>query len=100
MRTAARVDANHGEICEAYRAMGFSVANTFQLGKGFPDIAVAKWGMTDLVEIKDGSKTPSKRKLTPDEIEFHNNWHAKVWVIESVNDVIEHAADFRRRWEV
>ena len=99
MRWDSRVDANHGEIREFYRALGFSVANTFQLGKGFPDIVVAKWGITDLVEIKDGEKPPSKRTLTDDEIEFHQKWNAKVFIIESIDDVLKHHEDVKRRWD-
>ena len=100
MRRAARVDANHGVIREAYRLLGCSVADTFQLGGGFPDMVVAKFGITDLVEVKDGSKPPSARKLTDDEMQFHNKWNAKVWIIESVDDVLAHVEDITTRWEM
>lgn len=98
MRRAARVDANHGQIREAYRALGCSVADTFRLGDGFPDLVVAMFGITDLVEVKDGNKPPSARKLTEDEVVFHNNWNAKIWIIESVDHVLLHVEDIRRRW--
>lgn len=98
MRRAARVDANHGVIRDAYRRLGCSAADTFRLGDGFPDLVVAMYGITDLVEVKDGDKIPSKRKLTDDEILFHNNWNAKIWIIESVDDVLSHVEDIRRRW--
>jgi hypothetical protein len=99
MRRAARVDANHAEIRETYRRLGCSVADTFTLGKGFPDLVVAKFGITDLVEVKDGSKPASARKLTDDEIKFHNAWFAKVWIIKSVEDVLAHVEDIKRRFD-
>lgn len=98
MRRAARIDDNHPEIRRAYRHLGCTVLDTFQLGKGAPDMIVSMYGINDLVEVKDGSKPPSARKLTPDEIDFHNAWNSKVWVIESVDDVVKHVEDIRRRW--
>ena len=88
MRTAARTDGNHKEIMAAFRKLGFSVKDVSQL-KGFCDLAVARNNCTYLVEVKDGQKPPSKRRLTPEENEFHNNWNDKVYVIESLEDVIE-----------
>lgn len=98
MRRAAKVDANHGVIREAYKAHGFSVLDIYQL-KECADIVVAKYGICDVVEVKDGRKVPSKRRLTEGEIKFHQSWNAKVWVVESVEDVMAHAADVQRRWD-
>jgi hypothetical protein len=42
-----------------------------------------------LVEIKDGSLPPSKRKLTPDELKFHADWRGKVVVINNIDEVVE-----------
>lgn len=99
MRRAAKVDDNHAEIRRAYRHLGCTVKDTHMIGQGFPDMIVALFGFNELVEVKDGSKIPSKRKLTPDEIEFHNTWNSKVWIIESVDDVVRHVEDIRKRWE-
>jgi hypothetical protein len=38
MRRAAKIDANQPELVKELRKLGFSIAFTFQLGKGFPDI--------------------------------------------------------------
>lgn len=38
-----------------------------------------------LIEVKDGSKAPSKRKLTADQAEWHKRW--PVAVVERVEDV-------------
>lgn len=97
MRRAARTDDNHAEIREAYRRMGASVLDTFVLGHGAPDMFVAMFGITDAVEVKDGSKPPSRRGLTDDEKRFHEYWAAKIWIIESVDDVCDHIDSMRRR---
>jgi hypothetical protein len=41
-----------------------------------------------LVEIKDGNKIPSKRKLTPDEQKWHDEWRGQKVIVESVEDVV------------
>jgi hypothetical protein len=74
MRYAARVDANHTEIVGALRAAGATVHSMAALGGGFPDLLVGHAGKTALIEVKDGAKIPSKRKLTPDQQDFHANW--------------------------
>ena len=50
---------------------------------------MGKFGFTTLVEVKDGKKKPSDRKLTPDEEEFHREWLGSIAVIESIDDVLE-----------
>lgn len=88
MRRAAKVDANQTEIVKAFRELGCSVAITSHLGKGFPDMVVGIMGRHNLlVEVKDGAKPPSKRKLTPDEQEFKDNWTGQYCVVESIEDV-------------
>jgi Holliday junction resolvase len=83
---AARTDHNQTEIVNALRKLGCSVAVTSALGKGFPDLVVGWRGRNYLLEIKDGKKTASKRKLTPDEQKFHDFWLGEVKVVESVDD--------------
>ena len=41
-------------------------------------------GRTWLVEIKDGDKYPSQRKLTEAQVKFHAEWQAKIYIIETV----------------
>jgi hypothetical protein len=66
MRRAAKVDGNHGAIVEALRKLGIWVRSTAALGDGFPDLLV--WfRQFHLIELKDGAKPPSARKLTPAE---------------------------------
>lgn len=87
-RRAARVDANQKEIVLALRKAGYSVTPVHTVGDGFPDLAVGKYGRTWLVEIKDGAKPPSKRKLTPDEEKWHLNWQGAAIVGTSPEDII------------
>jgi hypothetical protein len=58
------------------------------LGKGFPDIIVGYRGVNLLVEIKDGSKPPSKRQLTSDELVWHDDWRGQVAVVESIDQAL------------
>ena len=67
MRRAAKIDANQNEIVDALRLAGASVAITSAVGDGFPDLVVGYEGENYLLEIKDGKKSPSKQRLTPDQ---------------------------------
>lgn len=64
------------------------------VGDGFPDIVVGRYRQNVLVEIKDGEKPPSKRALTPDEIEFRDGWLGWYEVVESEFDVDRVCAEF------
>ena len=41
-----------------------------------------------LIEVKDGAKPPSARKLTPDQVKFHHDWCGQIAVAESVEDAL------------
>ena len=73
-RRAARVDANQAEIVAAMRAAGATVVSLAACGAGIPDLLVGRSGKTALVEVKDGSKPPSERRLTPDQLRWHGSW--------------------------
>jgi len=79
----AKVDANQADIVEALRAAGCFVQSLAGVGKGNPDLLVGSEGKWFLLEVKDGSKSPSGRKLTDDEISWHRkaNQYAPVWVV-------------------
>lgn len=74
MRRAAKIDANQPAIVAALRALGAFVQPLHTVGQGCPDLLVAFRGQTLLVEVKDGSKPPSARALTPDQKMWHANW--------------------------
>lgn len=83
MRTAAKVDANQAEIVADLRAAGASVQPLHAVGKGCPDLLVGHRGRTVLIEVKDGNKPPSARKLTPAQVEWHSSWRGQVAIAEN-----------------
>jgi hypothetical protein len=90
-RRARRVDANQPAIVEALRSVGWHVEVTSHAGEGFPDLTAAKGGRVVLIEVKDGRKPPSARKLTDDERKVHAAFKAKgvdVAVVESIEDAV------------
>ena len=89
MRQRARKDGNQDLIVKDLRNMGASVAITSQLGGGYPDLTVGWCGKTYLMEVKDPTQVPSKRKLTPDEEKWHKAWAGHVSVIETTLDALK-----------
>ncbi|SPA44622.1 hypothetical protein [Cupriavidus taiwanensis] len=88
MRRAAKVDDNQAEIVKALRQIGATVQPIHQIGKGCPDLLVGWRGMNTLLELKDGRKPPSARKLTQDEVDWHETWRGQVAVVETVEEAI------------
>ena len=89
MRRAAKVDANQTEIVKALRQVGASVQSLAATGKGVPDLLVGFRGKNLLLEVKDGGKVKSDRKLTPDQVEWHQGWRGHVAVVESAEQAIK-----------
>lgn len=71
---AARIDANHEQVVLALRTAGATVQSLAAVGQGVPDLLVGFQGKTLLMEIKDGRKTPSERRLTEDQLKWHGAW--------------------------
>lgn len=88
MRTAAKVDANQPEIVAALRRVGATVQPLHAVGRGCPDLCVGWRGATFLLEVKDGAKAPSKRKLTDDQVDWHDGWKGQVAVVCSVEEAL------------
>lgn len=87
---AARVDANQGAVVDALRAIGCKVYVSSSFGQGFPDLICGYRGRLMLLEVKDGAKPPSARKLTPDQVKFHADWTGlPLYVVASVEEAIE-----------
>ena len=74
MRRAAKVDANQEQIVETLRAVGATVQTLAAVGKGVPDLLVGYQGKTLLLEVKDGRRPPSERRLTEDQLVWHGAW--------------------------
>lgn len=93
-RYARRTDANHGEIVKTFRALNASVVSLAAVGAGVPDLLVAYRRETILVEVKDGAKTASQRKLTPAQKKFHATWGGLIVVLTSKSDVYDLMANW------
>ena len=89
MRRHPRLDDNQESVVMALRKAGCTVLSLATIGKGCPDLLVARNGRNVLMEIKDGNKTPSHRKLTNDEIEFAAHWRAPVFVVHDAQEAID-----------
>lgn len=89
MRYANRIDANQNKIVEALRKAG-AVVRIISQGDGIPDLLVGYKGYTILMEVKDGDKVPSARKLTEAEQKFFDDWRGGMLVIvNSVEEALE-----------
>ena len=82
-----RTDANHQAIVATLRDLGVPVVDTSHVGKGFPDCVALIYDRIFLIEIKDGSKAPSKRALTAAQQDFHSIW--PVTILTSKGQAIE-----------
>jgi hypothetical protein len=84
-----RTDSNHAEIIKALRKIpNLSVFSTHEVGKGFPDIVIGYKGVNYLIEIKNGNKPPSARKLTDAELKFHNDWKGQIKIVNNLDEVL------------
>lgn len=88
MRRACRIDENQTEIVTALRKLGAVVLITSQLKNCF-DCLVCFNGSTYMVEIKDGNKPKSARKLTTGELEFKAKVESVGCVYNVVNSIDE-----------
>ena len=95
MRYANRIDANQNKIVDALRKAG-AVVRIISQGEGIPDLLVGYHGYTILMEVKDGDKVPSARKLTEAEQKFFDDWRGGMLVV--VNSV-EEALEILKRCE-
>lgn len=88
---ARRTDSNNDEIAKAAEALGVRVHRTNREW----DQTWQYGGLTMLVEVKDGSKPPSARKLTKAEEITHSKMTIRI--IKDLSDV-KGAVDVLRRW--
>ena len=92
---ATRIDSNHRDVVQALEKAGMTVESLAAVGKGCPDLVVGWRGITCLLEVKDGAKTPGNRPLTVAQQEWHARWGGQLAVVttpeEAVDAVIAHA---------
>ena len=89
MRRRPRVDANHKQIKTALEQIGASVIDLAAMGGGCFDLLVGFRGVNYWLEVKDGSKPPSRRRLTEDQQTMWRNWRGQKAVVTSVSDAFE-----------
>lgn len=85
---ARRKDANHADVRDGLRAAGYSVLDLASYGVSV-DCLVGWDRGAALVEIKDGSKPPSARALTEDEVKLRDNWQGHYIIALSLEDALE-----------
>lgn len=88
-RHAKRTDVNQKNIVNELRSYGFTVKVTSDIGKGFPDILIAKDRIGMGIEIKDVNK---REELTDAEIEMRSWWDdmgMKYFVAETTMEILE-----------
>jgi Holliday junction resolvase len=73
----------------ALRLVGVSVVDLSAVGKGCPDLLCGHNHCTVLLEVKDGSKPPSARKLTGEQVRWHAEWHGgELHTVTSVTEAL------------
>ena len=87
-KRAKRVDDNQKQITSQLRKLGYSVCILSDVGKGVPDLLVGKGGTNWLIELKDGSKPPSRQALTEHEQKFHDSWRGQVNTCNSLEQIL------------
>lgn len=90
MRRAAKTDANHEQVVSALRAAGAMVQSLAAVGGGVPDLLVGFRCRLMLLEVKDGAKVPSARKLTVDQVQWHADWSGyPVYVVHNAEEALK-----------
>ena len=88
MRRYPNLDANQPDIVKALRQAGASVTSLASVGGGCPDLLVGIRKVTTVIEVKDGAKPPSKRKLTEAEQDWHDAYQGSVHIVESIEQAL------------
>ena len=89
MRQAAKTDENQKLIVQALRKAGASVQSLAAVGKGCPDLLVGYNGINYLMEVKDGNKVPSARKLSIDQEHWHSVWTGAVHIVKTEDEALK-----------
>lgn len=91
-----RTDGNQTQIFKVFRGMGCTVLNLSNLGHSADALVAITPVRQPLIEIKDGSKPPSQRKLTPAEEKFHREWKGELYIINNEDEAIALVNRIRR----
>ncbi len=84
--TRTRNDTITADVVRLLRARGFSVLYMNKADrKGVPDLLIARRNRNYLIEVKSGKRG----KVSDEQIEFAEKWHAPVHLVRDFNDVLE-----------
>jgi hypothetical protein len=93
MRRDARTDANQADIASALTDAYMSVAYTYAIGSGFPDLVVGgsmpcahcgkKTRQNKLIEVKTPTGT-----LTPAQRLFHPTWNGQLAIARTIDEAL------------
>lgn len=83
-RYALSKDANQPEIVDGLRAIGCTVVVLHAPS----DLLVGYRGRNVLLEVKDGAKPASAKKLTADQLIFRAEWRGQYDVVETLDAAI------------
>lgn len=101
MRRRAKTDGNHARIVEALRTAGATVQSLAEVGCGAPDLAVGYRRQTFLLEVKDGTLPPARRRLTSDQALWIDRWRGlPVAIVTSVDEALVAIGAISRRGPV
>ena len=93
MRLKAKLDENHTEVVKQLRQIGCLVLSLAAVGKGCPDLLVARDGRLLLLEvkreIKKGKVFPSKSKLNQEQEDFAKLWKGYVATVRSPEEAVK-----------
>ena len=94
-------DANQGAVVKHFRRLGALVDDVSPLSDLGYDLVIQSRGAIRLVEVKDGSRAPSDRKLTKSEVEAQALHGACYAVVTSEGDVerLLHSIAHRLKYE-
>jgi hypothetical protein len=84
-------DDNHNEIDQALRDNGVVTFDVTPV-KEFCDIVACYNGVVYLLEVKDGSKPPSQRRLTPRELKAVkrvNSVGCQIYVVNNIKEAVD-----------
>jgi hypothetical protein len=93
--TLKRTDSNQKVITDCFRRLGYSIIDLSGIGGGCPDIEIGKHGINDLVEIKT-----ENGKLNELQLAFAAKWNAPVYLIRSVDDIVDFDAGNKIKFQI
>lgn len=95
-----RTDANQAATVKALRDASIAAVSTASVGGGFGDIVCGYRGLNVLLELKDGDKPASERKLTAAEQAFHDTWPGQIALVETPEAAVIAVLEYAKKMGV